>query len=153
VPLVFEFLKANKNDFTMLFMIGSKSGSDLEYLDILVNDYNVLDNIIILFDENLVEYVHNCKFLIRPNLSDGYGVSIQEALDLGVPAIASNVCERPKGTILFKNDDLADLTDKINYTLQTPTHYIINKKENLIYHQKLIDKYLKIINETSHTKF
>lgn len=154
VPLVFKFLKANKQEFKMLFMIGSKSNSDLKYLDILVHEYNLMDNIIIMFDENLVEYVNNCKFLIRPNLSDGYGVSIQEALDLGIPAIASNVCERPKGTVLFENNNLEDLTEKVKYVLNTPKQHIINKKENLFYHKKLINKYLKILNdETGHTKF
>lgn len=146
-PLVFEFLKGKKEKFTMLFMIGTKEGSDLDYLEKMLISYNIKDNVKLVFDENLVDYVHNCKFLVRPNLMDGYGVSIQEAMDLGVPAIASNVCERPKGTILFENNDLDDFSKKIEYVLNTPKQELLIEKEELIYHRKLIDLYLRILKK------
>jgi len=47
--------------------------------------------------------------MVRPANSDGYGVSIAEALYCGCPAVASDVCQRPDGTILFTNRDLEDL--------------------------------------------
>lgn len=50
--------------------------------------------------------------MIRPTFIDGYGVSVAEALYFNCPAIASNVCQRPEGTILFKNRDLEDLYEK-----------------------------------------
>jgi len=39
---------------------------------------------------------------VRPTTSDSFGISIQEAISAGTPAIASNVCIRPEGTILFE---------------------------------------------------
>lgn len=146
-PLVFEFLKRNKEKLTMLFMIGTKEGSDVKYLEKMLISYGVKDNVKLVFDQNLVEYVHNCRFLVRPNLKDGYGVSIQEAMDLGVPAIASNVCERPKGTILFENNHLDDFSKKIEYVLNTPKQDLLIEKEELMYHQKLIDLYLRILKK------
>ncbi|SHI94513.1 glycosyltransferase [Aquimarina spongiae] len=154
VPLTFQFLSENKDKFTMLFMIGSQSDSDVEYLEELMQKYDVTENIEVVFNENLVDYVKNCKFLLRPNLSDGYGVSIQEAMDLGIPAIASDVCERPKGTILFKSDDIEDLSKSVSYVMNTSKDKILNKKENLIYHNQLIDMYVKILkDETGNTEF
>ena len=50
--------------------------------------------------------------MIRPTYSDGYGVSIAESLYFGCLAVASNVCDRPEGTILFKSRNLDDLTRK-----------------------------------------
>jgi glycosyltransferase involved in cell wall biosynthesis len=37
----------------------------------------------------------------RPNSADSVGVAVWEALVLGVPVVASDVCDRPNGTIVF----------------------------------------------------
>jgi glycosyltransferase involved in cell wall biosynthesis len=50
--------------------------------------------------------------MVRPTFMDAYGVSIEEALYFGCPAVASNVCKRPKGTIIFKNRDFKDFFEK-----------------------------------------
>ena len=52
------------------------------------------------------------NLMVRPTSSDGFGISISEALFFSCPAIASNVCERPTGTIIFENRNLNDLTEK-----------------------------------------
>ena len=50
--------------------------------------------------------------MVRPTYIDAYGSSIAEALYFNCPVIASNVCKRPEGTILFKNRELEDLLKK-----------------------------------------
>lgn len=55
---------------------------------------------------------------VRPTLSDGASVSIQEALFFGVPVVASDVCERPEQVIRFKNRDGFDFTEKVMYALK-----------------------------------
>lgn len=145
VPLAFNFLNNNKSNFKMLFMIGNERDSDKELLNKMIEEYSIESEIEVLYDENLIDYIKQCKFLLRPNLSDGYGVSVQEAMDLGVPAVASDVCERPKGAVLFKNDDLEDLSKKVDYVLNTPTVKILKYKETLKYHKVLIDIYLENI--------
>ena len=146
VPLAFEYLSRNKQKYKMIFMVGSKSDSDEKYLQKLICKYQIKNNITILYDEDLVSYLNNCAFLLRPNLSDGYGVSIQEALDLGVPAVASDVCARPKGTVVFKNNDFEDLSSKIEYIENTSLKKILQEKKNLDYHLQLIEIYKTIIN-------
>lgn len=46
---------------------------------------------------------------VRPTNTDGDAVSVREALYLGVPALASDVVPRPRGTRLFRTRDAADL--------------------------------------------
>jgi len=41
---------------------------------------------------------------LRPTLTDGDAVSIREALDAGVPVVASNVVRRPRGVVTAELD-------------------------------------------------
>lgn len=141
VPLAFEFLRQNKSQFKMIFMIGSKSASDLNYLKKLISDYDLSEDIEIVFDQNIVDYIQNCKFILRTNIADAYGISLQEAMDLGVPAIGSNVCLRPEGTVLFENNDLMDLTRKINEVVSKDKIEFLKNKKELNYHLDLINLY------------
>jgi glycosyltransferase involved in cell wall biosynthesis len=51
--------------------------------------------------------------MVRPTNSDGYAVSIPEAQYLGCTAVASDVCARPPGSLLFRNRDLEDFQAKV----------------------------------------
>jgi len=54
---------------------------------------------------------------VRPTNTDGYGISIAEAIHFNIPAVASNVCQRPEGTILFKNQNIDDFVAKVKDVL------------------------------------
>ncbi|WP_410006576.1 glycosyltransferase family 4 protein [Aequorivita nionensis] len=140
-PLIFEFLSKNKHTYRMLFLIGDELESDRSYLNKLLEEYDIVDSVIVLYGKNLVDYVQNCRFLLRTNRIDGYGVSLQEAMDLGVPALATSVCTRPKGTVLFKNDDLEDMKQKINYVISQKPKDLLRHKEELTDHLKLLKIY------------
>lgn len=43
--------------------------------------------------------------LVRPTATDGYGISLREAIEFGCPTVASDVCDRPTETVLFKARD------------------------------------------------
>lgn len=45
---------------------------------------------------------------VRPTSTDGYAVSVAEALSFGCPVVASDVAERPDGTVLFSKRDDAE---------------------------------------------
>lgn len=51
--------------------------------------------------------------MVRPTSTDGFGISIAEALHAGTPAVASDVCVRPVGTIMFKSRNQTDLNRKV----------------------------------------
>jgi len=50
---------------------------------------------------------------VRQTNTDGDGISIREALYFKIPVVASDVCQRPEGTILFENRDIDDFTSKV----------------------------------------
>jgi len=54
---------------------------------------------------------------VRPTNTDGFGISIGEAIHFKIPAVASNVCTRPEGTILFQNREIDDFTTKVKDVL------------------------------------
>ncbi len=58
--------------------------------------------------ESLTSALKRATLFVRPTSRDGYSVSVTEALYLGIPALASDVCERGKGVIVFKCGDSDD---------------------------------------------
>lgn len=79
---------------------------------------------------------------VRPTNTDGDAVSIREALYFKVPAVASDVCPRPDGTILFKSRDITDLTLKV---LEVLDDYNEHKKQlEMIALENNAEKIIKI---------
>jgi glycosyltransferase involved in cell wall biosynthesis len=77
---------------------------------------------------------------VRPTSIDGYGVSIAEAIHFKVPAVASDVCPRPEGTVLFKSRNIGDFVSKVNVVLSNYDWY---KKE--LEDVELTDNFEKIV--------
>jgi glycosyltransferase involved in cell wall biosynthesis len=55
---------------------------------------------------------------VRPSRADGDAVSIREALQAGVPVVASDVVERPDGAVLFRTGDRAALTSALRAVIE-----------------------------------
>jgi len=69
-----------------------------------------------------------CSVLVRASRSDGDAVSIREALQAGVPVIASDCVERPEGVIGFSSGDAMSLSTVLSENLQNPTKkYFVQK--------------------------
>ena len=99
---------------------------------------------IMLFEVNNMEFypiLKESKLFIRPTNTDGFGVSIAEAIYYNIPAIASDVCNRPEGTILFKSRDSKDLYNKV---MEVFDNYEIHKK--MIKDIKFEDNAEKLLN-------
>lgn len=69
--------------------------------------------LIVLDDTEFWPVLEKSHIFIRPTSTDSYGISVAEALTLGIPAIASDVCKRPEGTIIFRKRDHEDLYVKV----------------------------------------
>lgn len=152
LPLVLEFLNQIKKEYKLLFLVGSKIQSDMDYLDKLISSKRLNSHVKILFNKEIVKYISNCDFLLRCNIHDGYGVSLQESLDMGVPAIATSVCERPKGTILFKSGEIEELIKVFNSFKKGDFESTFSQREKPNYHIELLKIYKSLVNEASHTK-
>lgn len=81
----------------------------------VIEEQELQDNILIVQRPlpNGFEVWKLSDLFIRPTFTDIEGLSVKEALFCGTPAIASNVCQRPKEAIVFKNRDFDDLLDKV----------------------------------------
>jgi glycosyltransferase involved in cell wall biosynthesis len=52
------------------------------------------------------------QLMVRPTSTDGYALSLAEAVHVGCPAVASDVSERPPGTVIFRSRDQEDFLRK-----------------------------------------
>lgn len=83
-----------------------------EYINTLIKTLNIEGNIKIAVGENLPPILARGDLFVRPSTTDGFSVSLLEALSFNKKAIASDACERPPGTILFVSRDIEDLFKK-----------------------------------------
>jgi glycosyltransferase involved in cell wall biosynthesis len=60
---------------------------------------------------------------VRPTFMDGYSVSVSEAIHFKIPVVASDVCPRPAGTILFQNRDIDNFTFTVKKVLSDHASY------------------------------
>ena len=58
--------------------------------------------------------------VVRSTFADGDAITVREALDLGVPVVASDTDFRPAGVVLFRKGDAVDLLEKLTEVLATP---------------------------------
>jgi len=130
-----------QNEYMLYILIGDER-SDIGLLNAIINKYGIsTKNIKIIIGEPLINYLPESRLFLRTTRRDGYGNSIQEALDLGTIAVASNVCKRPDGTILFNINDEKDLLSKVNFILNMDDR-TYNKKIETIKEMKKKDNTL-----------
>jgi len=86
---------------------------------------------------------------VRPTNTDGDSVSLRESLHFNVPALASDVCLRPEGTILFRNRDIKDFAAKMKEVLDNYDQYKKKLEETKTEDncKRIIDIYRKLNNK------
>lgn len=121
----------------------------IDFAESYIKSNNLL-NVKVFGGVSLTEYFCNADVFLRLNRQDAYGISVQEALDLGVPVIASNVCERAKGAFLFENGSETDFLRVFNKLKETNFHFVYDSTFKTNYHNDLIELYKKYINKESY---
>lgn len=111
IKLLYDLKKIYKN--IGLIIVLAEMG-DKKHFDKIFNEIKNNNDIYLLLgcEQEIWPLFAKVDLFIRPTCSDAFGISIQEALDMKVPVIASNVCQRPKGTVLFKSRNQNDLNIK-----------------------------------------
>lgn len=70
--------------------------------------------------ERCLGLLQEADVVVRSTFADGDAITVREALDLGVPVVASDTDFRPAGVVLFRKGDAVDLLDKLTGVLATP---------------------------------
>ena len=99
------------------------------------------------FSHTLAEYwpiIERSSLFVRPTNTDGYSLSLAEAIDLGVPAIASDVCQRPPGTILFRKREFQDLLGKTRMVLDNLDEYKRRLADHRIGQTDTVDRIIAV---------
>ena len=72
-------------------------------------DSNLQDNFFLLNGIfSFAKIIENSDIVLRPTHADGDAITIREALFLGKLILASDIVQRPQGTLLFKTRDQED---------------------------------------------
>lgn len=119
--MAIELLANLNKDFPDLgLIIAVSSIGDEQYFKEINTLIENKKNIYLLVESSceLWPLIKKATFLIRPTISDSYAISVAEAICFGVPVIASDVCVRPKGSIIFASRNKAELLYKSKVILQ-----------------------------------
>lgn len=115
LDLCVQLIKSLKKEFSdigLVFALPEIGDSDyFNQIKELINKGNLNKNIFFMTGQKEMWPLFNkVDIFLRPTNTDGDSVSVREALYLNCKVIASDVCDRPKNTILFKNRNIDDLT-------------------------------------------
>ena len=106
----------NEINYYLIFVVVSNtSNQDLmcKYKQFVENN-NLQDNVLIWESElSFIRLIGESDIVLRTTNTDGDALTIREALFYEKTVIASDVVERPKNTLLFKNRDVNSLVDMI----------------------------------------
>lgn len=124
-----------------------KDQPELDRLQRRAEELGVGDQILFYTESRpFVPLLEKADVFIRPTYTDGDANSVREALYLGVPAIASDVVERPEGTILHRTRDLDDMTDKVQKVLASPPP---RKSHPSAVDMEAVERYVDLLAELS----
>lgn len=117
IDMCIELIRFLKPEFPSVgLFIGLASVGDEGYLNELettIREVGISDNVFFLSGQRqLWPVFRQSALMVRPSFQDAFGISCAEALHFGCPALASDVCSRPRGTVLFRSRDQRDFNER-----------------------------------------
>lgn len=114
-----------------------------------------LENRFFLYNKpvDFITLMKQCDLVLRPTNTDGDALTIREALYFDIPVIASDIVQRPPGTILFRNRDVKELMHRTVDVLKGGTCRTGAPTETDYdsYFHKYVDLYLEVLDPERHT--
>lgn len=106
--LLIDIVTRNENVFLFLFLYGD---GELKQELLNLNHPRVL--VFLDKDEDVFNYYLSKSHLyLRPTLEDSFGIACADAVEFGIPVIASNVCSRYKSVIVYSVENNKELEFK-----------------------------------------
>lgn len=115
-------IKQDKLFYKIIYVVASNDDKFqlLKKYTTIIEQENLTKTLTLLnYPLSFVNLILASDLVVRPTNTDGDALTIREALFFNKPVIASDVVDRPKGTILFKNRDVNDLYTKIKNSFET----------------------------------
>tara|TARA_R110001592_G_scaffold308761_1_gene582757 strand:- start:2303 stop:3337 length:1035 start_codon:yes stop_codon:yes gene_type:complete len=112
----------------ILFLYGDQG--DLEYLRELQNASDP-SRFVFYFNKDETTFLSALKYseaYVRPTHVDSWGIAVADSLSLGIPAIASNVCERSQGAVICNSLDYLDFAEKLDLMLSATPPQLTDEK-------------------------
>ncbi|PKM91396.1 hypothetical protein CVU82_02250 [Candidatus Falkowbacteria bacterium HGW-Falkowbacteria-1] len=143
--LLFKALSSfkNKNFECLIVGVGELKGQ----LEQEIVDLNLQDKVYLLGErKNVADFLSKLDFFVLPSKWEGLGVVLLEAGALSLPVLASatggilDVIKDNKTGILFENDNLEDLIDKLSYFFDR-NNYSDLKLLGTNLHDLILDKF------------
>jgi glycosyltransferase involved in cell wall biosynthesis len=125
VGAAFAVIARERPELRLVFFIaerprGRKAAKHLQRVVRQMEDAGVRDRVLIAFGLPLTPAFRHNAVVVRATRIEGDALSVREALHAEVPVVASDVVDRPPGTVTFSTDDVADLCRALRHVLDTP---------------------------------
>jgi len=106
-------------DFGLVLAMPCAKGTDyLTALQDRARRLGVFDHVLWLLEQDAYyPILKQCDLFLRPTNTDGFGISIAEAFEHGIPVVASDAVPRPEGCLVFRNRDVGDLSSRIRQAI------------------------------------
>ena len=137
------------NIVTIIFLGTVGDDKYFKQLNRQIGNLGLNEHFFFVINNAMIPVLANADLFIRPTNTDGIGISISEALSVGIPTIASDVCERPDGCTLFSSRDIEDLETKCLMILNNKNGFKKEHKLNMDFNNTI--KPLNIISNLYKT--
>lgn len=112
-----RFVSENSGSSGMLFLYGDHQ--DLAYLEEL-RKMPGSERVVFYFNKDEKTFLSALALsdvYVRPTHVDSWGIAVADAISLGIPAIASDVCERSDGAVLCDANNYSEFAAKLGAIL------------------------------------
>ena len=103
-----------------------------DYLKKSMSDLNIAEQVFVLQGNHYIwPLFKRIDLFVRPTLSDGHSISIEEALYYKIPVVTSNVVTRPEGVITFDISENESYVEQVDKTLQERVYGNYHQRDSL----------------------
>ncbi len=124
---LFQKFKADKKTVKLLMIVnGNLNEEQSLFVKHLIDETKDSSNVLIVQNEHfeLTPLFKYCDVCLRPTKTDGDSLTIREALAMHCRVVASDVSQRPPGTLIYHLGNMADFYEKTCQAIASPASKI-----------------------------